>query len=123
MSLGTQTIGLKRETIPTKDWINALSLPTPHVALLLLAIKLVLLFTESEKTCPIIHLWGEGVYPTPRLPLTLLTVHNTKKYFFLFVLNLLSSIFFFSVLISHDRQLSDSLLAFLYESQPPCKSP
>lgn len=63
MSLGTQTIGLKRETFPTKGWINALSLPTPHVALLLLAIKLVLLFTESEKTCPIIHLRGGGGVP------------------------------------------------------------
>lgn len=68
------------------------------------------LHKESEKTCPVNSSLGEGVCPTPRLPPTVLTLHSTKKYFFLFVLNLLSSIF--SVLISHDRQLSDFLLAF-----------
>jgi hypothetical protein len=59
--LSTQTVGLRTGTIRAKSWINALSLPTPHVALLLLAIKLVLLFTEKVRKLVLLFISGGWV--------------------------------------------------------------
>lgn len=78
--------------------------------------KIMLLFKEKErKPVPVTYLWGRQPVSSP----TALALHYMKKYFFSFVLNLLSSNF--SVLILCDRQLSDFLPAFFLNLNHPNK--
>lgn len=78
-----------------------------------------LLFKKKEKKemCSYYLFLGRGQI----LSTTALALHNTKKYFSLFVLNLLSSNF--SVLILCDRQLSDFLPTLFLNLNHPNKSP
>lgn len=98
--------------------VHILSLAKPHTAYLSWAIKSCCSLKRKKENLSLLLISGGGhQFPSPTVPV----LHNTKKYFFSFVLNLLSSNF--SVLILCDRQLSDFLPALFLNLNHPNKSP
>lgn len=78
-----------------------------------------LLFEKEERKKTFFYYLSLGRRPIPSP--TALALHNTKKYFFWFVINLLSGNF--SLLILCDRQLSDCLPTLFLNLNHPHKLP